>query len=203
MDLGLTSYLAMSRGQKVAAPKHYVKSQNKLRRLKREHARRRKGSKNREKSRIKVARQEEQVANQRKDFLHKQSIRLVRENQTIGVEELAVKNLLKNRKLAKYIQDASWSTFLGLLEYKASWYGAEIRKVGWFFPSTQTCHVCGYRNAELTLADREWTCPRCGTHHDRDINAAKSIWKETTVGHTGSDACGACVRPRAGGGGDR
>jgi putative transposase len=194
VDLGLTSYLADSNGRKVAAPKHYVQSQKKLRRLKREHSRR-KGSKNREKSRVKVARQEERVANQRADFLHKQAIRIIRENQTIGVEDLAVKNLLKNRKLAKHIQDAAWSTFLSMLEYKAPWYGAEIKKVGRFFPSTQTCHVCGYRNTALMLKDREWICSNCGTHHDRDVNAAKTILTETTVGHTGSHACGEGVRP--------
>ncbi len=195
IDLGLTAYLADSSGRKVAAPKHYVKSQRKLRRLKREHSRRKKGSTNRNKSREKVARQEERVANQRKDFLHKQAIRLIRENQTIGVEDLVVKNMLRNRKLAKHIADASWSTFLGLLAYKAEWYGAEIRKVGRFFPSTQTCHVCDYRNTALTLQDREWVCPHCGAHHDRDINAAKAILKETTVGHTGSHACGDDVSP--------
>ncbi len=195
VDLGLTAYLADSNGKKVAAPKHYLKSQRKLRRLKREHARRSAGSVNRNKSRIKVARQEEKVANQRIDFLHKQAIRLIRENQTIGVEDLAVKHLLRNHKLAKHISDASWSTFLAMLGYKAEWYGAEIRRVGRFFPSTQTCHICDYRNTALTLQDREWVCPNCGTHHDRDINAAKSILKATTVGHTGSHACGDRVSP--------
>ncbi len=198
VDLGLTSYLADSNGHKVVAPKHYVKSQKKLRRLKREHSRRGRGSANRNKSRLKAARQEERVANQRKDFLHKQAIRLIRENQAIGVEDLAVKNLLRNRKLAKHIQDASRSTFLGMLAYKAEWYGAAIRKVGRFFPSTQTCHICDYRHTDLTLADREWTCLNCGMRHDRDINAAKSILKATTVGHTGSYACGDRVRPPTG-----
>ncbi len=197
VDLGLTSYLADSSGRKVPAPKPYIRSQKKLRQLKRQLSRRKKGGKNREKSRIKVARQEERVVNQRKDFLHKQSIRLIRENQAIGVEDLAVKNLLRNRKLAKHIADASWSTFLSMLAYKAEWYSAEVRKVGRFFPSTQTCHVCDYRNAALTLADREWTCPNCGTPHDRDLNAALSILKEvqTTMGHIGSYACGDRVSP--------
>jgi putative transposase len=195
VDLGLTSYLADSNGRKVAAPKHYVKSQKKLRHLKREHSRRKKGGKNQGRSCIKVASQEEKVANQRKDFLHKQTIRLIRENQTIGVESLYVKGMLRNRKLAKHIYDASWGMFLDMLEYKAEWYGAEVRKIGRFFPSTKTCHICGHRHTALMLQDRQWVCPNCGKHHDRDINAAKSVLKETTVGHTESHACGDRVRP--------
>ncbi len=200
LDLGLKSYYATSDGETVPAPKYYVMAQKKLGRVKREHSRRKKGSKNREKSRIQVALQEEKIVNQRADFLHKQSIRLIRKNQTIGIEDLAVKNLLKNHKLAKHIQDAAWSTFTGLLAYKVDWYGGEIYKVGRYFPSSQLCSVCGFKNTELTLKDREWTCPECRTHHDRDINSAVNIRDEmlkhqTTVGHTGSHACGENVSP--------
>ena len=210
LDLGLKSYYATSDGETVPAPKHYVTSQKKLSRIKREHSRKVKGSKNREKARIKVALQEEKVVNKRADFLHKQSINLIRKNQTIGVEDLAVKNLLKNPKLAKHIQDAAWSTFTALLGYKADWYGGEIYKVGRYFPSSQLCSVCGFKHGELTLKDREWICPECGTQHDRDINSAINVRDEmlkhkgintSTVGHTGTansnvgNACGENISP--------
>ncbi len=111
-----------------------------------------------------------------------------------------MKNLLKNHKLAKHIQDAAWSTFTSLLAYKADWYGGAIYKVGRYFPFSQLCSVCGFKNTELTLKDREWICPECRTHHDRDINSAINIMNEmlkhqTTVGHTGSHACGEHVSP--------
>jgi putative transposase len=199
LDLGLKSYYATSNGETVPAPQPYVKAQKKLRRVKREHSRKVKGSKNREKARIKLAVQEEKIVNQRADFLHKQSIRLLRKNQTIGMEDLAVKNLLKNHKLAKHIQDAAWSTFTSQLAYKAEWYGGEVYKVGRYFPSSQLCSVCEFKNTALTLKDREWVCPDCGTQHDRDVNAAINVLnemiKQTTVGHTGSYACGEKVSP--------
>jgi putative transposase len=200
LDLGLKSYYATSEGETVPAPKHYLKAQKKLRRVKRAHSRKVKGSKNREKLRIQVALQEEKVVHQRADFLHKQSIRLIRKNQTIGIEDLAVKNLMRNHKLAQHIQDAAWSTFTSLLGYKADWYGGTVYKVGRYFPSSQLCSVCGFKHTELTLKDREWVCPQCRTQHDRDINSAINVLNEmlkhqTTVGHTGSHACGENVRP--------
>ena len=133
-------------------------------------------SRNREKARIRVAKVYERITNIRKDFLHKLSTRLARENQTIAVEDLQVKNMLKNHKLARAISDVSWSEFFRQLEYKSKLYGSEVLKVPTFYPSSQICHVCGYQNAGTKdLSVREWTCPQCGTVHDRDINAARNI----------------------------
>ena len=202
LDLGLKSYYATSNGQEVPAPKHYIKAKKKLKRVHRIHSRRVKGSKNREKARILAAKQEEKVVHQRTDFLHKHSLQLLRDNQTIGVEDLAVKNMLKNHKLARHIQSAAWSTFIALLEYKAAWYGGEVYKVGRYFPSSQLCSCCDHQFKELTLKDRQWICLQCGTHHKRDVNAAVNVYHEmmkqkqpTRVGHTPSNACGDHVSP--------
>lgn len=193
VDLGLHSLLATSEGEKMAHPKYLSKSRKQLRRLKWRHARSQKGSANREKARLKLARQEEKVVNQRRDFLHRQSHKLVDENRAISVETLAVKNRMANHKLARSIADSGWGEFVRQLEYKANWNGRELRKVDRWFPSTQTCHVCDFRHTDLTLADREWRCPNCETHHDRDINSAINI---RTAGRAGSDASRDRVRPR-------
>ena len=122
-----------------------------------------------------LAKLHEKVANQRKDFLHKESFKLVSENQTIAIEDLNVKGMMKNHCLAKSISDVGWSMFTTMLEYKCEWYGVNLLKIGRFEPSSKTCSNCGAVNKELTLKDREWTCVKCNTEHDRDVNAAMNI----------------------------
>lgn len=195
IDLGLKDFIVTSDGQQVPNPKHLRKSERKLKRLQRRLSRTKKGSNGREKARLKVARQHEKIANQRADFLHKLSRKLVEDNQLIAIEDLNVKGMVSNHNLAKYISDAGWSEFTRQLSYKGSWYGCHIGQIDRFFPSSKRHFKCGYIYENLTLAEREWFCPECQEWVDRDENAAKNILNWYTVGTTGINAAGQIVRP--------
>lgn len=175
IDLGLTHFAILSTGEKIAAPNAFRKHEAKLAKLQRRLAKKQKGSRNRAKARLKVARLHAKVADFRRDFLHKLSTRLINENQVIAVESLAVSNMQKNRHLAKSIGDAGWSEFVRHLEYKAQWYGRTLVGIDRWYPSSKRCSDCGHTVSKLPLSVREWGCPECGAIHDRDINAARNV----------------------------
>ena len=190
VDVGIESFATLSDGRSFSQPKKIRGLRKKLARLQRLHARKQKGSKNRERARKKVARLHQHIADVRKDFLHKLSTQLVRENQAIALEDLAVKNMMKNRKLSRCISEQGWREFRTMLEYKCEWYGRELLIVDRFYPSSKTCSCCGAK-ASFGLETRQWTCGGCGANHLRDVNAAKNI---LAAGQAVS-ACGVDGRP--------
>lgn len=175
IDLGLSHFAILSSGEKIAAPNTFRKNEKKIAKLQRRLAKKTKGSANRKKAKLKVAKLHAKIADSRKDFLHKLSTRLVNENQVIAIETLAVSNMQKNHSLAKSIADASWSEFVRQLEYKSLWYGRKLVGIDRWYPSSKRCSDCGHTVAKMPLNVREWTCPECGTIHDRDINAARNV----------------------------
>jgi len=198
IDLGIKSFIVTSTGETIDAPKFLRKSELKLKRLQRLLSRKQKGSNRRNKAKIKVACVHDKITNQRKDFLHKLSHKLVSESQAIFVEDLNVKGMLANHKLAKSIADSGWSEFIQQLKYKSNWNGVYFGQVDRFFPSSKRCNNCGWINTSLSLKDREWTCRECNTIIDRDNNAAKNILQfgllQSTEGHSETKRPG---RPRA------
>ncbi|WP_406498292.1 transposase [Streptomyces sp. NBC_01604] len=192
IDVGLNHLLTLSTGEKIANPRHERRDRARLARAQRELSRRAKGDgANRRKARRKVAKVHARIADRRRDLLHKLTTRLVRDNQTLVIEDLAVRNLVKNRTLARGISDASWSEFRSMLEYKAAWYGRQVIAVDRFFPSSRMCSVCGTVQDRMPLSVRTWTCA-CGAAHDRDVNAAKNL----LAAGLAVSVCGAGVRPQ-------
>jgi putative transposase len=175
IDVGLKTYATLSTGEKFENPKNLQNALKRLQCLHRRLSKKKRGSKNQEKARWRLARYYERVTNKRSDFLHKLSTQLIRENQAIIVESLNIRGLMRNHRLARSIADVSWYKFLRMLQYKAEWYGVTIIELGRFEPTSKRCHVCGFINNALTLSNREWICSECYTAHDRDINAAQNI----------------------------
>ncbi|WP_405653011.1 RNA-guided endonuclease InsQ/TnpB family protein [Streptomyces sp. NBC_00019] len=192
IDVGLNHLLALSTGEKVANPRHERRDRARLAKAQRELSRKAKGSANRQKARRRVATVHARIADRRRDLLHQLTTRLVRENQTLVIEDLTVTNMVRNRPLARAIADAGWREFRCLLEYKAAWYGREVIAVDRYFPSSRLCSACGNLRERMPLSVRAWTCGTCGTAHDRDVNAAKNL----LAAGLAATVCGAGVRPQ-------
>jgi len=190
VDLGVKDFAVTSDGERIANPRHLERKAANLARYQRRLSRCRKGSANRSKARAKVARAHRKVRDARRDFLHRASTRLVRGNDVIVIEDLAVKNMVRNRKLAKAISGCGWGEFRRQLEYKCQSAGRDLIVISRWYPSSKSCSACGYLLGELSLSTRHWTCPSCGARHDRDINAAKNI----LAAGQAVTACGAGVR---------
>ena len=192
IDLGITCLATLSTGEKITNPRHERKDRARLARAQRELSRKAQGNgANRAKARVKVARIHARIADRRRDFLHKLTTRLVRENQTVVIEDLTVRSMVKNHKLARAISDAAWSDMRMMLEYKTAWYGRQLVVVDRWFPSSKLCGACGTIRAKLPLNVRTWTC-ECGTVRDRDVNAAKNL----LAAGLAVSVCGAGVRPQ-------
>ncbi len=191
LDMGLSILVTTSNGEKIANPRHFNQKFKRLKAAQKSLSRKKLKSNNRRRARLKVAKAHAKIADARRDFLHKLTTNLIRENQTIVVEDLAVRNMVKNRSLARSISDASWGEFVRQLQYKSEWYGRELIKIDRFFPSSKRCGNCGFILDKLPLNIREWECPQCKTTHDRDINAAKNI----LAAGLAVSVCGANVRP--------
>ena len=199
IDLGLASFAVTSAGRVIENPRYLRKAERRLKRAQQSLSRKEKGSRNRAKARVRVAKAHARVADARKDFAHKLSTSLIRENQAVYVEDLCVKGLARTR-LAKSVHDAGWGMFTRMLGEKAARYGRTFAKVDRWFPSSQLCSACGVKDGPKPLDVREWTCPACGTHHDRDVNAARNILfegRKTAAGRAAS-ACGGSGRPDLG-----
>ncbi|CAN3979383.1 Mobile element protein [Kitasatospora purpeofusca] len=191
IDVGITSLVTLSTGEKITNPRHERKDRERLAKAQRELSRKAGGSNNWAKARLMVGRAHARITDRRRDFLHKLTTRLVRENQTIVIEDLTVRNMLKNRTLSRAISDASWDELRSMLEYKAEWYGRDLVVVDRWFPSSKLCSACGALRGKMLLNVREWTCA-CGTTHDRDVNAARNI----LAAGLAVAACGDGVRPQ-------
>jgi putative transposase len=191
VDAGITSLVTLSTGEKIANPRHERRDRERLARAQRQLSRKVKGSANRDKARVKIARVHARIADRRQDFLHQLTTRLVRDNQAVVIEDLSVRNMVRNHHLARAISDAAWREMRSMLAYKCDWYGRDLVVVDRWYPSSKTCSGCGRVAACLPLHVREWECARCGTRHDRDINAAVNI----RAAGLAVLACGAGVRP--------
>ncbi|MGK7941686.1 MAG: RNA-guided endonuclease InsQ/TnpB family protein [Crocosphaera sp.] len=210
IDVGITSLITTSNGEKVTNPKQFNRLYKKLKRKQKALSRKTKGSKNRYKACLEVAKIHAQIKDARRDFLHKLTTKLVRENDLIAIEDLAIRNMVKNQKLARVISDASWVEFNRQLEYKCEWYGKELIRIDRYFPNSKRCGNCGHIVDKLPLNVRQWQCPQCGTKHDRDLNASQNILAaglavrqrglggfphERLPNPFGVSVCGASVRP--------
>lgn len=178
IDLGITDFIVLSNGEKVKNPNFNRKHKKALAKAQKHLSRKTKGSKRQQKQRIKVARIHEKITNSRKDFQHKLSTKLINEYDTICLEDLNIKGMVKNHNLAYSISDSSWSEFIRQLEYKALWYDKNVIKIDRFYPSSKTCSSCDYIVDKLPLNIRSWKCPKCSCEHDRDVNAAKNILRQ-------------------------
>jgi putative transposase len=196
VDLGVKDFAVTSDGEKIANPRHLERKARNLARYQRRMARCKKGSANRKKATAKVARAHRKVRDARQDFLHRASTQLVRQNDMIVIEDLAVRNMVRNRSLARAISDCGWREFRRQLAYKCERYGRKLVVIDRWYPSSKTCSKCGHLVAELSLSTRHWTCPSCRARHDRDLNAAKNILAagRAVARDYPGDACGAGVR---------